>query len=175
MNPARGMYAAVCSGDIDMFIFQEPAKETNLCFRLRTELCPLSLHRSASPTTAIRVSAAQIKCKQSDLTSWRLTAEASLLRKPVFCQRQTTSRLRGKKAYLGDTQQACFQMKEMELNYKWIILLFQLELQTSAIICWGCDRSGRATDSSTVVVHQLLSSYFSGVSVAAEAGLNAVI
>lgn len=96
-----------CSGDIDMLTFQEPAKETNLCFRLRIQLCPLSLHRSASPTTAIRVSTAQIKCKQSDLTRWRLTAETSLLRKPFFCHRHTTSRLWGKKAYFGDTQQAC--------------------------------------------------------------------
>lgn len=68
---------------------------------------------TASPTTAIRLSPAQIKCKQSDLTSWRLTAETSLLRKPFFCQRQTTSRLWGKKAYFEDPQQLWFQMKEI--------------------------------------------------------------
>lgn len=116
MNHARGMYAAVCSGCFDTLIFKEPVKETNLCFWLQIKLCPLSLHGSASPTTAIRVSTAQIKCKQSDLTSWWLTAETSLLGKPFFCQRQTASRLWGKNAYCGDGSSGCRWRK-----YNWTL------------------------------------------------------
>lgn len=43
------MHAAVCSGCIDMLIFKEPVNETNLCFWLRMELCPFSLHGSTPP------------------------------------------------------------------------------------------------------------------------------
>ncbi len=51
-----------------------PAKENELRFGPRTELRPLPLHGAASTTTAIRVSAAQIKRWRWDLTSWVLTA-----------------------------------------------------------------------------------------------------